>query len=82
MRDKAHAGFGGRALVARGLDLNKSAGSALAKRAKKFALDLEAHFEFDGAPFVMIGERGGPRIGRPSSCLKTARPRYCNCGTH
>ena len=57
MRNKARAGFSGRvALATRGLSLNRSAGLALAKRAKKLALDLEAHFDPEGAPSVLIEE--------------------------
>ena len=57
MRDKARAGFGGgRAMATHGLSLNRSAGLALAKRARKLALDLEAHFDPEGAPSVLIEE--------------------------
>ena len=57
MRGKARAGFdGGRAMATHGLSLNRSAGLALAKRAKKLALDLEAHFDPDGTPSVLIEE--------------------------
>ena len=57
MRGKARAGFGGGlALATRGLDLNRSAGVALAKRARKLALDLKAHFDPEGAPSVLIEE--------------------------
>ena len=57
MRSKALAGFGGgRALGRHALNLNKSAGSALAKRAKKLALDLEKHCDPEGAPSVLIEE--------------------------
>ena len=57
MRSKARAGFGGGLLLAtRGLSLNRCAGLALAKRAKKLALDLEAHFDPEGALSVLIEE--------------------------
>ena len=57
MRGKARAGFGGaRALGTHGLSLNRSAGLALAKRARKLALDLKAHFDPEGAPSVLIEE--------------------------
>ena len=57
MRGKARAGFGGeQALATRGLSLNRSAGLALAKRARKLALHLEAHFDPEGAPSVLIEE--------------------------
>ena len=57
MRGKARAGFGGGlAMATQGLSLNKSAGLALAKRATKLALDLEAHFDPEGAPSVLIEE--------------------------
>ena len=57
MRGKARASFGGGlALATRGLSLNRSAGLALATRARKLALDLEAHFDPEGAPSVLIEE--------------------------
>ena len=57
MRDKARAGFGGgQALARRGFNLNKSRGLALAKRARKLAIALEAHFDPEGAPSVLIEE--------------------------
>ena len=57
MRGKARAGFGGGfAMASHGLSLNRSAGLALAKRAKKLALDLEAHFDPEGTPSVLIEE--------------------------
>ena len=57
MRGKARAGFGGgRAVATHGLSLNRSAGLALAKRARKLALDLEAHFDPKAAPSVLIEE--------------------------
>ena len=57
MRGKARDGFGGgKALAKRGLCLNRSAGLALVKRAKKLAADLDAHFDSKGAPSVLIEE--------------------------
>jgi hypothetical protein len=57
MRGKARDGFGGgKALAKRGLSLNRSAGLALVKRAKKITADLEAHFDPEGAPSVQIEE--------------------------
>ena len=57
MRDKARAGFGGgRAMATHGLSLNRSAALALYKRAKKLALDIEAHFDPEAAPSVLIEE--------------------------
>ena len=57
MRDKARAGFGGgRSMATHGLSLKKSAGLALAKRARKLVLDLGAHFEPEAAPSVLIRE--------------------------
>ena len=57
MRGKARASFGGgRAMATHGLSLNRSGGLALAKRAKKLALDLEAHFDPEAAPSVLIEE--------------------------
>ena len=57
MREKARAGFGGgRAMATHGLTLNRTGGLALAKRAKKLSLDLEAHFNPEGAPSVLIEE--------------------------
>ena len=57
MRDKARAVFGGgRAMARHGLSLNRSANLALAKRARKLALDLEAHFDPEGTPSVLIEE--------------------------
>ena len=57
MRGKARAGFGGgRAMATHGLSLNRSAGLALAKRARKLALDIEAHFDPLGTPSVLIDE--------------------------
>ena len=57
MRDKARAGFGGgRAMATHGLSLHTSANLALAKRARKLALDLEAHFHPEGTPSVLIEE--------------------------
>jgi len=57
MRDKARVGFGGgRAMATHGLNLNRSAGLALAKRAKKLWLDLEKQFDPEGTPSVLIEE--------------------------
>ena len=57
MRGKARAGFGGgRAMATQGLSLNRSAGLTLAKRAKKLVLDLEALFDTEAAPSVLIEE--------------------------
>ena len=57
MRDKARAGFGGgRAMATHGLSLSRSASLKLAKRARKLALDLEAHFDPKGTPSVLIEE--------------------------
>ena len=57
MRGKARVGFGGgRAMATHGLNMNVSAGLAIAKRAKKLASDLEAHFDPDGTPSVLIEE--------------------------
>jgi hypothetical protein len=57
MRGKARAGFGGgRAMATQGLTLNRSAGLALAKRARKLADDLDAHFDPLGTPSVLIEE--------------------------
>ena len=57
MRSKTRAGFGGGlAMATRGLSLNRSSGLALAERAKKLALDLEAHFHPDDPPSILIEE--------------------------
>ena len=57
MRGKARAGFGGgRAMATQGLTLSGKKSLALAKRAKKLSLDLEAHFNPKGAPSVLIEE--------------------------
>ena len=57
MRDKARVGFGGgRAMATHGLSLNRSAGLALAKRAKKLWLDLEKQFDPEGTASVLIEE--------------------------
>ena len=57
MRGKARAGFGGGlALTSRGLSLNRTAGLALAKRARRLALNLDRHFNPEGAPSVLIEE--------------------------
>ena len=58
MRGKAREGYGGgRAMATHGLSLNRSAGLALAQRARKLAQDLEAHFDPEGTPNVLI-EKG------------------------
>ena len=57
MRGKAYTGFGGgRAMATHGLSWSRSAGLALAKRARKLALDLEAHFDPECKPSVLIEE--------------------------
>ena len=57
MRGKVRASFGGGlGLATRGLSLNRSAGLALAKQARKLALDLEKHFDPEGAPSVLMEE--------------------------
>jgi hypothetical protein len=57
MRGKARAGFGGgRAMATLGLTLNIEAGLALAKRAKRLADDLDAHFDPLGRNSVLIEE--------------------------
>lgn len=57
MRGKARAGFGGgRAMATHGLSLHTSANLALAKRARKLARDIEAHFDPEGTPSVLIEE--------------------------
>ena len=57
MRGKARAGFGGgRAMATHGLTLNKRAGLAFAKRARKLADDLDAHFDPLGTASVLIEE--------------------------
>ena len=57
MRGKARAGFGGgQAMATHGLTLHRSAGLALAKRAMKLARNLEAHFDPDCKPSVLIEE--------------------------
>ena len=43
-------------MATHGLSLHRSAGSTLAKRARKLALDLEKHFDPEGAPSVLIEE--------------------------
>ena len=51
MRGKARAGFGGgRAVATRGLNLNRSAGLAIGRRAKKLWLGLEKHVDPESAP--------------------------------
>ena len=55
MMGKARAGFGeGRAMATHGL--SRSAGLVLAKRARKLALALEARFDPEAAPSVLIRE--------------------------
>ena len=54
--DGSDGSDGSEAKATHGLSLNRSAGLALAKRAKKLALDLEAHFDPEGAPSVLIEE--------------------------
>ena len=55
MRGKAQAGFGGGlAMATHGFSLNRSEGLALAKRARKLELDLEAHFDPGAAPSVLV----------------------------
>ena len=57
MRGKARDGFGGgKALAKRGLSLNRSAGLAFVKRAQKLAADLDAHFDPESTPSVLIEE--------------------------
>ena len=57
MMGKARAGFGeGRAMATHGLSLSRSAGLVLAKRARKLALALEARFDPEAAPSVLIRE--------------------------
>ena len=57
MRGKAYTGFGGgQAMATHGLSLNRSAGLALAKRARKLELDLEALFDPEAAPSVLVEE--------------------------
>ncbi len=57
MQGKARASFGGgHAMATHGLSLNKSAGLALAKRARKLAHDLEKHVDPAGTPSVLIEE--------------------------
>ena len=57
MRSKARASFGGgRAMATHGMSLNRSEGLALAKRAMTLARDLEAHFDPEGTPSVLIEE--------------------------
>ena len=52
----SNGSYGSEAMATHGLSLNGSASLALAKRAKKLALDLEAHFEPEGAPSVLSEE--------------------------
>jgi hypothetical protein len=57
MRGKARAGFdGGRAMATQGLTLSGKKSLALAKRARKLALDLEARFNPMDTPSVLIEE--------------------------
>ena len=57
MRNKAYTGFGGgQAMATHGLSLNSSAGLAFAKRARKLELDLEALFDPEAAPCVLVEE--------------------------
>ena len=46
----------GEPMATHGLTLNKRAGLALAKRARKLALALEARFDPEAAPSVLIRE--------------------------
>ena len=43
-------------MATHGLSLNRSAGLALAKRARKLSIYLEAHFDPLGTPSVLIEE--------------------------
>ena len=57
MRGKARVGFGGgRAMATLGLTLNRSAGLAFAKQARKLADALDKHFDPSGTPSVLIEE--------------------------
>ena len=57
MRDKARVGFGGgRAVATRGLNLIRSAGLAIGRRAKTLWLGLEKHVDPESAPSVLIEE--------------------------
>ena len=57
MRGQARAGFGGGlALATRGVGSHMSAGVKLAKRARKLALDLKAHFGSEGTPSELMEE--------------------------
>ena len=67
MRNKARIGFGGGfAMASHGLSLNRSAGLAIAKRARKLADDLEAHFDPESTPSVLIEE--GIAMSYASEC--------------
>ena len=67
MRNKARIGFGGGfAMASHGLSLNRSAGLAFAKRARKLADDLVAHFEPASMPSVLIEE--GIAMSYASEC--------------
>ena len=57
MRGKARAGFGGeRAMATQEWSLNRSAGLALAKRARKLWMNLKTHLDSLGTPSVLIEE--------------------------
>ena len=57
MRNKARIGFGGGfAMASQGLSLSRSAGLAIAKRARKLADDLDAHFDPESTSSVLIEE--------------------------
>ena len=57
MRNKARIGFGGGfAMASHGLSLSRSAGLEIAKRARKLADDLDAHFDPESTPSVLIEE--------------------------
>ena len=57
MRNKARIGFGGGfAMASHGLTLNRSAGLEIAKRARKLADDLDAHFDPESTSSVLIEE--------------------------
>ena len=50
----SNGSYGSEAMTTHGLSLNGSASLALAKRAKKLALDLEPRFDPEGTPSVLI----------------------------
>ena len=57
MRNKARIGFGGGfAMASHGLSLNRSAGLAIAERTRKLADDLDALFDPESTPSVLIEE--------------------------